>query len=212
MIPAAQTFSPQLLDSFGQLNSIQIIQLMMLVALGGLLLILWRFVGNQKSQNENFKQTTDTLLSTMQTQSSQSDKRENKLAEAIDRQAASSEMQANESKTVGRILMLMHKEQKRQNTVSVEQHAVLLKRFDELASQITALKAEVKSEANNAPDQAEVLRRLDQILGYVESMRLKNRTSDVPKLSTGEVLRVNEAGARSDSENGFKLEASDNTN
>lgn len=206
MIPAAQIFSPQLLDSFGQLNSIQIIQLMMLVALGGLLLILWRFEGNQKSQNENFKQTTDTLLSTMQTQSTQSDKRENKLAEAIDRQAASSEMQANESKTVGRILMLMHKEQKRQNTVSVEQHMALMKRFDELATQITALKAEV----NNTPDQTEILRRLDQILGYVESMRLKNRTGEAAKLSTGEILNVNEAGARSDSENGFKLEASEN--
>lgn len=199
-----QILDAQLLNSYAKLDTLQVIQLIMLMAQGGLIAIVWRLTGASKSQNDNFNKTTGSLLGNMQTQQNQSNERENKLAQAIDRQAASSEMQANESKTVGRILMLMHKEQKRQNTVSVEQHTALMKRFDDLATQITALKAEV----NNAPDQTEILKRLDQILGYVESMRLKNRTGESSKLSTGEVFKVPDA--RSDSENGFKLEASEN--
>ena len=208
MIPAAQIFSPQLIDSYNQLDTIQVVQLMMLVVLVGLIVILWRVVGNQKSQNEDFNKTTGTLLSNMQTQAAQANDRENKLAQAIDRQADNSLVQAGESNKIAKALLLIHREQKRQGAVSAEQHAALMKRVDDMSKQMTTELQSLKSELYSKPDQtAEVLRRLDQIIGYVEGLRLKNRTSEAAKLSTGEVFKVD--GARSDAASGYKLEATE---
>lgn len=208
MFPA-QIFNPDLIDSYSHLDTVQIVQLMILVVLVGLIFILWRFVGNQKSQNDDFNKMTGSLLSTMQTQATQNNERENKLAQAIDRQAESSQMQAGESNKIAKALMLIHREQKRQGVVSAEQHEALMKRVDALGQQVTQELSNLKTELYSKPGQLhEVLRRLDILTGYMESLRLKNRTSETNKLSTGESFKVSEA-ARSDGENGYKLEASE---
>jgi len=190
-------FNPQFLSQYAKLDSIQVIQFLMLILIGGLAWIDLRQQGLFRQSADNNSKTTSSLLTNMQTQQTQSNDRENKLATAIDRQAT-------ESKTVGRILMLMHKEQKRQNSVSGEQHTAMMKRFDELETKITQLQTAI----NNNPNQQEIRALMDQIRGYIENFRLKNRTSETPKLSTGEVVKIE--GARSEKFNGDKLEVVEN--
>lgn len=190
-------FNPQFLSQYAKLDSIQVIQFLMLILIGGLAWINLRQQGLFRQSADNNSKTTSSLLTNMQTQQTQSNDRENKLATAIDRQAT-------ESKTVGRILMLMHKEQKRQNSVSGEQHTAMMKRFDELETKFTQLQTAI----NNNPNQQEIRALMDQIRGYIENFRLKNRTSETPKLSTGEVVKIE--GARSEKFNGDKLEVVEN--
>jgi len=190
-------FNPQFLSQYAKLDSIQVIQFLMLILIGGLAWIDLRQQGLFRQSADNNSKTTSSLLTNMQTQQTQSNDRENKLATAIDRQAT-------ESKTVGRILMLMHKEQKRQNSVSGEQHTAMMKRFDELETKFTQLQTAI----NNNPNQQEIRALMDQIRGYIENFRLKNRTSETPKLSTGEVVKIE--GARSEKFNGDKLEVVEN--
>lgn len=190
-------FNPQFLSQYAKLDSIQVIQFLMLILIGGLAWINLRQQGLFRQSADNNCKTTSSLLTNMQTQQTQSNDRENKLATAIDRQAT-------ESKTVGRILMLMHKEQKRQNSVSGEQHTAMMKRFDELETKFTQLQTAI----NNNPNQQEIRALMDQIRGYIENFRLKNRTSETPKLSTGEVVKIE--GARSEKFNGDKLEVVEN--
>lgn len=190
-------FNPQFLSQYAKLDSIQVIQFLMLILIGGLAWINLRQQGLFRQSADNNCKTTSSLLTNMQTQQTQSNDRENQLATAIDRQAT-------ESKTVGRILMLMHKEQKRQNSVSGEQHTAMMKRFDELETKFTQLQTAI----NNNPNQQEIRALMDQIRGYIENFRLKNRTSETPKLSTGEVVKIE--GARSEKFNGDKLEVVEN--
>lgn len=190
-------FNPQFLSQYAKLDSIQVIQFLMLILIGGLAWINLRQQGLFRQSADNNSKTTSSLLTNMQTQQTQSNDRENKLATAIDRQAT-------ESKTVGRILMLMHKEQKRQNSVSGERHTAMMKRFDELETKFTQLQTAI----NNNPNQQEIRALMDQIRGYIENFRLKNRTSETPKLSTGEVVKIE--GARSEKFNGDKLEVVEN--
>lgn len=195
-----EIFNPQLLSQYAKLDSIQVVQLLMLILVGGLAWINLRQQALAKQSSDNFNKTTSQLLGNMQTQQTQSNDREGKLATAI-------EHGAKESNKIGRVLLLIHKEQKRQSSVSADQHAALMKRVEELASQMTREINEIR----NKPDQTpEVLRRLDQLLGYVEGLRLKNRTGELAKLSTGETFRIESNAVRSETDNGFKMEVVEN--
>lgn len=206
--------NPQFLSQYAKLDNIQVIQFLMLILIGGLAWINLRQQGLFRQSADNNSKTTSSLLTNMQTQQNQSNDRESKLATAI-------EHQAKESSKIGRALLLIHREQKRQGQ-SIDdtqnllnaQHQAAMSRIESVATQLTSEINGIKTQISRIDElpvkQDEMLRRLDRVLGYVESMRPKHRTGETTKLSTGEVLKVIQAGdVRSEKVTGFIVEASD---
>ncbi len=89
-------FSTQLITQFAKLDTIQVIQFLMLIRVGGMMIINVRQQGVAKQAAQQFNSTTGKLLGNMQAQSAQSNDRENKLVTASENQAKASEHQAQE--------------------------------------------------------------------------------------------------------------------
>jgi len=199
-----EIFNPQFISQYGKLDTIQVVQLVILLLVGGMLWLNLRQQGAAKQTTQNFNDLTTKLLGNMNTQQSQSNDRENKLATAIDRSA--------------RALLLIHKEQKRQGSVMDDTqetlnryHTEVLKQIDEVKTTLTHDINEVKALVVKDPGKhEELMQSINRVLGYVEGMRLKIRTSETAKFATGEQPKYTPStDARSEESAGFKVEASE---
>lgn len=205
-------FSTQLITQFSKLDTVQVIQFLITLLVAGMMILLWRQLAAQSETNKGFNKTTGTLLTNMQTQSTQSNERENKLAMAIENQAKASEHQAQESGKIAQALLLINTKvvgvgdaiddtQKLLNA----QHSAAMTRIDNVASQLTTEIQGLKAAIGKMPGQQdEILRRLDRVTGYVEGLQIKLRTAEAAAIKVPDVPTV-----RSNEGNGFKMESSE---
>lgn len=203
-------FSTQLITQFSKLDTIQVIQFLMLILVGGMMVINFRQQGVAKQAAQQFNSTTGKLLGNMQAQSNQSNERENKLATAIENQAKASEHQAQESGKIAQALLLINSKvvgvgdaiddtQKLLNT----QHTAAMTRIDNVALQLTSEIKGLKDAIGKMPGQQdEILRRLDRVTGYVEGLQIKLRTAEAAAIKPTDMAIV-----RSSDGNGFKMES-----
>jgi hypothetical protein len=203
-------FSTQLITQFSKLDTIQVIQFLMLILVGGMMIINFRQQGVAKQEAQQFSNTTSKLLGNMQAQSTQSNDRENKLATAIENQAKASEHQAQESGKIAQALLLINSKvvgvgdaiddtQKLLNT----QHTAAMTRIDNVALQLTSEIKGLKDAIGKMPGQQdEILRRLDRVTGYVEGLQIKLRTAEAAAIKPTDMAIV-----RSSDGNGFKMES-----
>ena len=191
-------FSTQLLNQFSKLDTIQVIQFLMLILVGGMMIINFRQQGVAKQAAQQFNNTTGKLLGTMQAQSNQSNERENKLATAIENQAKASEHQVQESGKIAQALLLINSKvvgvgdaiddtQKLLNT----QHTAAMTRIDNVALQLTSEIKGLKDAIGKMPGQQdEILRRLDRVTGYVEGLQIKLRTAEAAAIKPTDVRSI----------------------
>ncbi len=191
-------FSTQLITQFSKLDTIQVIQFLMLILVGGMMIINFRQQGVAKQEAQQFNNTTGKLLGTMQAQSNQSNERENKLATAIENQAKASEHQAQESGKIAQALLLINSKvvgvgdaiddtQKLLNT----QHTAAMTRIDNVALQLTSEIKGLKDAIGKMPGQQdEILRRLDRVTGYVEGLQIKLRTAEAAAIKPTDVRSI----------------------
>ncbi len=191
-------FSTQLITQFAKLDTIQVIQFLMLILVGGMMIINFRQQGVAKQEAQQFNSTTGKLLGNMQAQSTQSNDRENKLATAIENQAKASEHQAQESGKIAQALLLINSKvvgvgdaiddtQKLLNT----QHTAAMTRIDSVASQLTSEIKGLKDAIGRMPGQQdEILRRLDRVTGYVEGLQIKLRTAEAAAIKPTDVRSI----------------------
>ncbi len=191
-------FSTQLITQFAKLDTIQVIQFLMLILVGGMMIINFRQQGVAKQAAQQFNSTTGKLLGNMQAQSAQSNDRENKLATAIENQAKASEHQAQESGKIAQALLLINSKvvgvgdaiddtQKLLNT----QHTAAMTRIDSVASQLTSEIKGLKDAIGRMPGQQdEILRRLDRVTGYVEGLQIKLRTAEAAAIKPTDVRSI----------------------
>ena len=191
-------FSTQLITQFSKLDTIQVIQFLMLILVGGMMIINFRQQGVAKQAAQQFNSTTGKLLGNMQAQSTQSNERENKLATAIDNQAKASEHQAQESGKIAQALLLINSKvvgvgdaiddtQKLLNT----QHTAAMTRIDNVALQLTSEIKGLKDAIGRMPGQQdEILRRLDRVTGYVEGLQIKLRTAEAAAIKPTDVRSI----------------------
>lgn len=191
-------FSTQLITQFAKLDTIQVIQFLMLILVGGMMIINFRQQGVAKQAAQQFNSTTGKLLGNMQAQSTQSNDRENKLATAIENQAKASEHQAQESGKIAQALLLINSKvvgvgdaiddtQKLLNT----QHTAAMTRIDSVASQLTSEIKGLKDAIGRMPGQQdEILRRLDRVTGYVEGLQIKLRTAEAAAIKPTDVRSI----------------------
>lgn len=191
-------FSTQLITQFSKLDTIQVIQFLMLILVGGMMIINFRQQGVAKQAAQQFNNTTGKLLGTMQAQSNQSNERENKLATAIENQAKASEHQAQESGKIAQALLLINSKvvgvgdaiddtQKLLNT----QHTAAMTRIDNVALQLTSEIKGLKDAIGKMPGQQdEILRRLDRVTGYVEGLQIKLRTAEAAAIKPTDVRSI----------------------
>lgn len=172
-------FNPQFVSQFAKLDSIQSMMLILLVLIGGLLVVNIRQQGVTKQSSEASNKTTMQLLDTMQTQSTQSNARETVLAEA-------NKLQAEATDKVARVLMLIHKEQKRHSTAQDDTQKLIqqlhdkeMAKFDEVLTELRIVKTTVDQQP---VVNIEIKSRLDRMLGHLEMLLPRIRiTSEVPK-------------------------------
>ena len=193
-----EIFNTQLLTQFAKLDTIQVIQFLMLILVGGMMIINFRQQGVAKQAAQQFNNTTGKLLGTMQAQSNQSNERENKLATAIENQAKASEHQAQESGKIAQALLLINSKvvgvgdaiddtQKLLNT----QHTAAMTRIDNVASQLMNEIQGLKTVVGKLPGQQdEILRRLDRATGYMESLQIKLRTAETAAIKPPDVRSI----------------------
>lgn len=193
-----EIFNTQLLTQFAKLDTIQVIQFLMLILVGGMMIINFRQQGVAKQAAQQFNNTTGKLLGTMQAQSNQSNDRENKLATAIENQAKASEHQAQESGKIAQALLLINSKvvgvgdaiddtQKLLNT----QHTAAMTRIDNVALQLTSEIKGLKDAIGKMPGQQdEILRRLDRVTGYVEGLQIKLRTAEAAAIKPTDVRSI----------------------
>lgn len=191
-------FSTQLITQFSKLDTIQVIQFLMLILVGGMMIINFRQQSVAKQAAQQFNNTTGKLLGTMQAQSNQSNERENKLATAIENQAKASEHQAQESGKIAQALLLINSKvvgvgdaiddtQKLLNT----QHTAAMTRIDNVALQLTSEIKGLKDAIGKMPGQQdEILRRLDRVTGYVEGLQIKLRTAEAAAIKPTDVRSI----------------------
>lgn len=191
-------FSTQLITQFSKLDTIQVIQFLMLILVGGMMIINFRQQGVAKQEAQQFNNTTGKLLGTMQAQSNQSNERENKLATAIENQAKATEHQAQESGKIAQALLLINSKvvgvgdaiddtQKLLNT----QHTAAMTRIDNVALQLTSEIKGLKDAIGKMPGQQdEILRRLDRVTGYVEGLQIKLRTAEAAAIKPTDVRSI----------------------
>lgn len=191
-------FSTQLITQFSKLDTIQVIQFLMLILVGGMMIINFRQQGVAKQAAQQFNNTTGKLLGTMQAQSNQSNERENKLATAIENQAKASEHQVQESGKIAQALLLINSKvvgvgdaiddtQKLLNT----QHTAAMTRIDNVALQLTSEIKGLKDAIGKMPGQQdEILRRLDRVTGYVEGLQIKLRTAEAAAIKPTDVRSI----------------------
>lgn len=203
-------FSTQLITQFSKLDTIQVIQFLMLILVGGMMIINFRQQGVAKQEAQQFSNTTSKLLGNMQAQSNQSNDRENKLATAIENQAKASEHQAQESGKIAQALLLINSKvvgvgdaiddtQKLLNT----QHTAAMTRIDNVATNLMQEIQGLKAGMLKMPEQqAEILRRLDRVTGYLELLQVKLRTAEVAAVRPTDLAIV-----RSSDSNGGKMES-----
>lgn len=193
-----EIFNTQLLTQFAKLDTIQVIQFLMLILVGGMMIINFRQQGVAKQEAQQFSNTTSKLLGNMQAQSTQSNDRENKLATAIENQAKASEHQAQESGKIAQALLLINSKvvgvgdaiddtQKLLNT----QHTAAMTRIDNVALQLTSEIKGLKDAIGKMPGQQdEILRRLDRVTGYVEGLQIKLRTAEAAAIKPTDVRSI----------------------
>lgn len=193
-----EIFNTQLLTQFAKLDTIQVIQFLMLILVGGMMIINFRQQGVAKQAAQQFSNTTSKLLGNMQAQSTQSNDRENKLATAIENQAKASEHQAQESGKIAQALLLINSKvvgvgdaiddtQKLLNT----QHTAAMTRIDNVASQLMNEIQGLKTVVGKLPGQQdEILRRLDRATGYMESLQIKLRTAETAAIKSTDVRSI----------------------
>jgi hypothetical protein len=182
----------------------------MLILVGGMMIINFRQQGVAKQEAQQFSNTTSKLLGNMQAQSKQSNDRENKLATAIENQAKASEHQAQESGKIAQALLLINSKvvgvgdaiddtQKLLNT----QHTAAMTRIDNVATNLMQEIQGLKAGMLKMPEQqAEILRRLDRVTGYLELLQVKLRTAEVAAVRPTDLAIV-----RSSDSNGGKMES-----
>jgi septal ring factor EnvC (AmiA/AmiB activator) len=203
-----EIFNPQLLEQFAKLDTIQVVQFLMLILVGGMMFVNIRQQGVAKDTAKHNNDTTSKLLGNMQSQSTQANERENKLAVAI-------EHQAQESSKIAQALLLINTKAEKNGAALDDtqallnaQHAATMARIDSMTTQLMTEIRSVKDDVNRLPlKQDEVLRRLDRVLGYVESMRPKLRTGEISTVTTTETLKP--ADARTEAADGFKMQTYD---
>ena len=193
-----EIFNTQLLTQFAKLDTIQVIQFLMLILVGGMMIINFRQQGVAKQAAQQFNNTTSKLLGNMQAQSTQSNDRENKLATAIENQAKASEHQVQESGKIAQALLLINSKvvgvgdaiddtQKLLNT----QHTAAMTRIDNVALQLTSEIKGLKDAIGKMPGQQdEILRRLDRVTGYVEGLQIKLRTAEAAAIKPTDVRSI----------------------
>jgi hypothetical protein len=203
-------FSTQLLNQFAKLDALQVIQFVITLLVVGMMIINLRQLAAQSETNKGFTKTTGSLLQNMQTQSTQSNDRENKLATAIENQAKASEHQAQESGKIAQALLLINSKvvgvgdaiddtQKLLNT----QHTAAMTRIDNVATNLMQEIQGLKAGMLKMPEQqAEILRRLDRVTGYLELLQVKLRTAEVAAVRPTDLAIV-----RSSDSNGGKMES-----
>jgi len=180
-----EVFNSQFLSQFSKLDTIQVIQFLQLLMIAGLIWIKIRDQGLARKDQENQSNVFRSLMTSMASQQQSGNERENKLAVAI-------EHQATESGKIGQALLLINAKVERHGLslddtqkIINDQHKAAMARIDGVAAQLTneinLVKTEMKQQS---PKQDEILRRLDRVVGYVEGLQLKLRTSEVTTITT----------------------------
>lgn len=202
-----EIFNTQLLNQFAKLDTLQVIQFLITLLVVGMMIINLRQLAAQSETNKGFTKTTGSLLENMQTQSTQSNDRENKLALAIEHQANASEQQAEESGKIAQALLLINAKvvgvgdaiddtQKLLNT----QHTAAMTRIDNVALQLKSDIKALEEVISKLPGkQDETLRRLDRVTGYLELLQVKLRTAEVAAIKPTDVRSVEVNGVKMDS-------------
>lgn len=201
-LPLAQFdfINNEAMAGFAKLDTIQALQLMMTLLIGGLMVNMLFQQRNNKSAADGFNRMITQLLSTMTDQSTKANDREMKLADV-------NQLQAQATEKVAKALLIINREQQRQG-----------KRQDELFEVMSNLTGAINTlveSVNRLPGKHdEMLSQMKIILGYVEGIRLKLQTREAQKMGTNEMpavqpVIVSPTDVRTESSGGFKLESTE---